>query len=423
MINSITPVPMDAGTPGPMDAEGFWIDHSCHKVWLSVEADRQWAFFSGSLRGNPGFQTLNPAGQPLPDETQELHTTTRLVHSYALGHLRGFAGADRIVDHGMDYIKNHHHDSIHGGYLWALSGDEIIDDRKLAYGHVFVLLAASSAKMAGHPDADEMIENIANVLDVHYWEDGAGLFADEWNRDWSPFSTYRGMNANMHGVEALLTAYEATGQQFFLTRAGRILDFFTARVAPRECWRLPEHYTENWEIDREYSGNPMFRPAGTTPGHSFELGRLLLQHWDLSGRPEGNAPKRARHLIQQALDDAWQADGGFAYTLDFDGTVAIPSRFWWPVTEAISAVAALIKLERLPSDEVWYRRLWAFSAGHFIDHDLGGWFPEIDKAGKVTATIFKGKPDIYHSIQACLIPMATGLSRHANELRRVGIWH
>ncbi|WP_316247513.1 AGE family epimerase/isomerase [Roseobacter fucihabitans] len=381
------------------------------------EAERQWTFFAASLRDGPGFFSLDTAGNPLSDDTQELHSTTRLIHAFALGQISGHAGADRIVEHGMAYLRDHHHDAEHGGYLWALRGDAIVDDRKLAYGHVFVLLAGASAKMAGHPDADALITDVSDILDKHYWEEDAGLFADEWNRDWTPFSTYRGMNANMHAVEALLTAYEATGQDVFLSRAGRILEFFTARIAPAENWRLPEHYSQDWEIDRSYAGNPMFRPAGTTPGHSFELGRLLLQFWDLSGRQDRNMPVTARHLIERALKDAWCAHGGLAYTLEFGGKVSASTRFWWPVTEAIGAVAALIKLDRQASDEQWYRKLWTFADTHFIDHIRGGWFPEIDNAGQVTSTIFKGKPDIYHSVQACLFPLTNGLSGHIDDLK------
>ena len=258
-------------TPGPAVAAGFWLDDAAHRGWLAAEARRHLSFFEASLGDPPGFRTLDHAGNPMPDATQELHTTTRLVHSYALGHLWGHPGADQIVDRGVAYLRSHHRDKAHGGYLWALRGDDIADARKLAYGHVFVLLAAASAKMAGHPDADALLADAAEVLDTRFWEDGPGLFADEWNRDWTPFSTYRGMNANMHGVEALLAAFEAIGDTLFLTRAGRILDFFTDRIANGEGWRLPEHYTAGWEIDRDYAGDPMFRPAGTTPGHSFEL--------------------------------------------------------------------------------------------------------------------------------------------------------
>lgn len=108
----------------------------------------------------------------------------------------------------------------------------------------------------------------------------------------------------MRGVEAMLSAYGAFGDEFYLSRAGRILDFFINKIAAGENRRLPEHYTSEWQIDHNYAGNPMFRPAGTAPVHSLELGRLQLQHWDLSVRPEANAPGTARHLIEQALNDA-----------------------------------------------------------------------------------------------------------------------
>ncbi|EEE35550.1 N-acyl-D-glucosamine 2-epimerase [Rhodobacteraceae bacterium KLH11] len=323
----------------------------------------------------------------------------------------GFNGAERIIDHGMAYLTSHHRDADYGGYLWALAGDQIKDERKLAYGHVFVLLAAASAKQVGHPDADALMSDVRTILDRYFWEEDAGLFRDEWNRNWTPFSSYRGMNANMHGVEALLAAFEITGDDLYLTRAGRILDFFVGQIAPQENWRLPEHYTLNWRIDRDYAGDPMFRPAGTTPGHSFELGRLQLQHWDLSGRPDTDAPAAARRLIEQALHDAWLPGGGLAYTLGFDGKVANASRFWWPVAEAIGAVAALIVMDQNPEDEIWYRKLWSYADQTFVDHQHGGWFPAVDETGGVVTSIFDGKPDIYHALQACLFPLSGRLSR------------
>ncbi|MBO9443868.1 AGE family epimerase/isomerase [Phaeobacter italicus] len=397
--------------PGTPSEPKFWLDTPHHRNWLMEQALRQLEFFSTSCRQGPGFHILDHDGTPLPGQLQELHTTTRLVHSFALGHLSGFQGAERIIDHGMAYLNSHHRDRAHGGYLWALDGDQIKDDRKLAYGHVFVLLASASAKLAGHPEADRLMADVRAVLDRHFWDDDAGLFCDEWNRDWTPFSTYRGMNANMHGAEALLTAYEATGDEIYLNRAGRILAFFIGKIAPEENWRLPEHYTSDWQVDRGYAGYPMFRPAGTTPGHSFELGRLQLQHWDLSGRPDSDAPETARRLIEQALGDAWLPGGGFAYTLDFTGQVDNVSRFWWPVTEAIGAVAALIALDRSPADEIWYRKLWNYANDTHVDHIHGGWFPAVDETGQVVTSIFEGKPDIYHSLQACLFPMSGRLSR------------
>lgn len=402
--------------PGLQNAPGHWLQNDTHLAWLKTLSQDLLSFFDASIQNGPGFALLGHDGSPLPTDVQELHMTTRMIHSYALGKMQGHRGAAQIIDHGMGYLMQHHKDADHGGYVWSLKGDVVADGTKLAYGHVFVLLAASSAKLAGHPDADALIDDITDVLDRHYWEEDAGLFCDEWNRDWTPFSNYRGMNANMHGVEALLAAFEATGREKYLANAGRILDFFTAKKAPAENWRLPEHYTSAWSIDRDYAGNHMFRPAGTTPGHSFELGRLLLQYWDLVGRPQSDAPHNARKLIEQALHDAWLPKGGLAYTLNFDGSVADASRFWWPVTEAINAVATLLVLDKRQADEEWYRKLWGFADKVFIDHKHGGWFPAIDEHGAPTSSIFAGKPDIYHALQACLFPLSGKVSRMATGL-------
>lgn len=401
---------------GPSDPALHWIETPAHRAWLRQDARRQVDFFRASLREDGGFEVLDWAGKPIAGAAQELHTTTRLVHSFALARLSGLPACDPIIDAGMEWLWQRHRDRVHGGYVWSLRAGEIDDGHKLAYGHVFVLLAAASAHLIGHPEAQRLFADVSQVIETRYWDEERGLLREEFQQDWSPFSNYRGMNANMHGVEAMLAAYEATGAEVWLTRAGRILDFFTARMAPAHGWRIPEHYSLDWQVDPAYRGNPMFRPPGSTPGHSFELGRLLLQHWDLAGRADDTAPQRARALIERAHADAWCEAGGYIYTLEPGGAPGLRNRYWWPVTEAIGAYAALIKLERRADDEARYRQLWHFAAAHFLDFGRGGWFPELDDNGQPCSAQFEGKPDLYHALQADLFPLAPGLSHLARGL-------
>ncbi|MGJ8609555.1 MAG: AGE family epimerase/isomerase [Octadecabacter sp.] len=390
---------------------GQWINDPVHQDFLQADVQRQLDFFRPMLRPDGGFDVPDLAGAPRSDGPQEIHTTARMVHSFALAKQFGFPDCDDVIDAGMAFIWNGHRDTKHGGFIAAVNRDgTAADDTKLAYGHGFVLLAASTAKDAGHPDADRLLADVTDVLQTRYWEDAHGRFADEFRADWTPFSTYRGLNANMHSVEAHLAAFEATNDSQYLDRAGRILRFFFDTLAPAHGWRLPEHFTENWDVDAEYAGNPMFRPAGSTPGHSFELGRLLLQYWDLTGRVDDSAPAKARCVIEQAYSDAIQTNGGFAYTLR-NGTVDVADRYWWPVTEAIGAFAALQKLAPDAKVETRYREQWAFADAHLIDHERGGWYPELDDDGRAVSHQFLGKPDIYHSIQAGLFPPVPALSR------------
>ena len=396
-----------------------WLQDTAHRAFLTDDARRQLAFFDRSLRGDGGFDALAWDGSALPRGAQELHVTTRMVHSYVLAGRIGHPDAGRMVDAGMAHLWDRHRDAEHGGYVWGVAPDGGVGrGEKLAYGHVFVLLAASSATIAGHPDAGRLMDDIRAVIEARFWDEDAGRLREEFGRDWSRISGYRGMNANMHGVEGMLAAFEATGVRVWLDRARRVLAFFTDEVAAAWDWRIPEHYREDWSVDPDYAGDPMFRPKGTTPGHSLEWARLALQGWDLAGRPDDGTPDRARRLTLRALEDAWRDDGGLVYTLE-GGAPARRERLWWPVTEGIGALAALLKIGGGEGVEEWYRPLWRHAAEAHVDRDRGGWYPAIDEDGRPTDGVFEGKPDLYHALQADLFPLVPGLSRQVEALGAV----
>jgi sulfoquinovose isomerase len=103
-----------------------------------------------------------------------IHTATRMVHCFAIAYLLGRPGADAIIDHGMQFLWKNHRDSRSGDYFWSVGDDGPTDNTKQAYGHAFVLLAASSAKVAGHPDADRLLAEVSNVLRERFWEEEHG---------------------------------------------------------------------------------------------------------------------------------------------------------------------------------------------------------------------------------------------------------
>jgi sulfoquinovose isomerase len=282
---------------------------------------------------------------------------------------------------------------------------------KQAYGHAFVLLAASAAKAAGHPLADEMLADITHILESRFWEEEHGAVAEEFALDWAPLTSYRGQNSNMHLTEALMAAFEATSDPLYLRRAERIAGLIIGRHAASMDYRVAEHFNRDWSLDREYLGSAIFRPSGTTPGHWLEWSRLLLQLWELGGKTLAWLPDAAARLFGNAVELGWDKEhGGFFYTLDWDNRPALRHKLWWPASEGIGAAAFLAAHSADPIYETWYRRIWGFCNNRFIDHRLGGWHPELGEDLAPKHDLFTGKPDIYHALQACLIPLypATG---------------
>jgi sulfoquinovose isomerase len=337
---------------------------------------------------------------------RQLHETTRMVHCFAIAHLLGLPGADRTIDHGMDFIWRRHRDQKHGGYFWGVDDADVTHPNKQAYGHAFVILAASSAKVVGHPDADRLMGDVLEILQTKFWDQVIGATTEEYHADWSEISDYRGQNSNMHLTEALMAAFEATGDRQLLAMAESIASLIINRHAKQQGWRVAEHFKRDWTVDRDYAGDPMFRPKGTTPGHALEWSRLLVQLWELGGRVHDWMLDAAKALFLKTIATGWNVTtGGFYYTLTWDDKPDRSDLYWWPCAEGIAAASVLASVDADPRFEEWYRRIWSFTNNHLIDRRYGGWIPELDVNLKQVNRVFVGRPDLYHAVQACLIPL------------------
>jgi mannose/cellobiose epimerase-like protein (N-acyl-D-glucosamine 2-epimerase family) len=386
-----------------------WLTLPTHRDWLMSQANGLFDYFQWrSINPKGGFFEFDPSGNPINPENpvRGIHATARMVHCMVIGHLLGRPGCDDLIDHGMSYLWNAHRDDKRGGYFWSMDNDGPHDATKQGYGHAFVMLAASSASLVGHPAAEAMLADVTEIIEQKFWEDSHGAIAEEFASDWSPVPGYRGQNSNMHLTEALMAAYEATGDDHYLEKAERIADLIINRRARETGFRVGEHFDENWTLLKDYKGNEMFRPSGTTPGHWLEWARLILQLHALGDGKHDWMPLAAEALFAQAMAIGWDNDkGGFFYTLDWNDTPAKRAKLWWPMAEAAGAASFLI--QQSPSDmhEQSYRLIWSTIANKFLDHKNGGWHEELSEDLKPAHTLFTGKADIYHALQACLIPL------------------
>jgi mannose/cellobiose epimerase-like protein (N-acyl-D-glucosamine 2-epimerase family) len=156
------------------------------------------------------------------------------------------------------------------------------------------------------------------------------------------------------------------------------------------------------DYNRDQPRHP-FRPYGVTPGHGLEWARLLL-HLN-SVLPDERYVEAALGLFDTAVRDAWsEAAPGLAYTTDWDGVPVVRERFHWVLCEAIGAAATLAEVTGLERYDEWYARFWALAEERFIDRARGSWVHELDEAGVRSTGTWTGKPDVYHAVQATIIP-------------------
>jgi mannose/cellobiose epimerase-like protein (N-acyl-D-glucosamine 2-epimerase family) len=239
------------------------------------------------------------------------------------------------------------------------------------------------------------------LLEARFWEPAHGLYRDEADAHWH-FSDYRGQNANMHMCEAMLAAFEASGEPRYLDRALLLADNMTQRQAALAEGLVWEHYDADWKVDWTYhldDPKHLFRPWGFQPGHQTEWAKLLVildGHLRARGTELEWLLPKARHLFDTAVARAWDGEfGGLCYGFAPDGRVCDDDKYFWVQAESLAAAARL-------GDWGWYERLWEYSWQYFVDHEHGAWYRLLDRRNHKASDEKSpaGKTD-YHTMGAC----------------------
>lgn len=362
---------------------------------------------------------LGDDGTPWKERNRETWITSRMAHVYSIGSMLGHEGSEALADAALKGLRGELHDDQNGGWYAGLTKDNEIVPTKQCYAHAFVILAASSGVLAGRKGAEELLKDALALYDLRFWNEKEGLSCDTWNTEFTELDSYRGLNANMHTVEAFLAAADVTGDEKYRVRAGRIID----RVliwAKDNNWRIPEHFSSDWVPDLECNKDrpdDQFKPYGATPGHGIEWARLITQ-WALSTYKEDKAGaasyiEAAENLYNRAVSDAWNADGapGICYTTDWNGKPVVHDRMHWTLAEAINTSAVLHRVTGNEKYAADYAELMKYLDEKVLDHVNGSWFHQLDRENNLLETVWPGKSDIYHALQATLIPYyAPGLS-------------
>jgi mannose/cellobiose epimerase-like protein (N-acyl-D-glucosamine 2-epimerase family) len=386
---------------------GFLLGHIRHTL----------SFYDGRCLDPSGgfFHFFKDDGSVYDRHTRHLVSSTRFVFNHAMAYRRfGDLAYLEGARHGLRFLQQAHAQA-QGGCAWQVSWDgqraTVQDGTNHCYGLAFVLLAHAHALMAGIEEARSGIGETFALMEQHFWEPTHGLYADEATPGWQ-VGPYRGQNANMHGCEAMIAAFDATKDPTYLQRALTLAESITQRQATLAKTGLGdlvwEHYRDDWSVDWDYNRDDktnIFRPWGFQTGHLTEWTKLLLQlesHLPADQRPAWLLPT-AQRFFDTAMRCGWDAThGGLVYGFAPDGSVCDADKYFWVQAESLAAAALLALRTGDGAYWAWYERVWAYSWAHMIDHQHGAWYRirTPDNRAYSDEKSPAGKTD-YHTMGAC----------------------
>ena len=371
---------------------------------------------------------LGDDGAPWKDRNRETWITSRMLHVYSIGTMLGDKKSKALAESALRGLKGALKDTEHGGWYSGLRADGKILPNKQCYAHAFVILSASSAMLAKIDGAEELLKEALELFDLRFWDEKEKLCVDTWNTEFTVLDDYRGLNANMHTVEAFLAVADALSDEKYRQRAGGIIEH-VIKWFSENSFRIPEHFTKDWKEDLECNKEQpadQFKPYGATPGHGIEWARLISQ-WALSTyETEGSSVlaekyvEAAKALYNRAIKDAWNVDGaeGLVYTTDWEGKPVIHDRMHWTLAEAINTSSVLWQItnnQRYAND---YSKFMKYLDEKVLDHENGSWFHQLNEKNEVIGTVWPGKSDLYHAFQATWIPYGDTAVSIASDVKQ-----
>ena len=343
-------------------------------------------------------------GSIFDDQTKHLVGTCRFVYIFSIAAiLTEKSEYKEAARHGVQFLLNHHRQS-KGGYAWILEGLKVNDATNHCYGHAFVLLAFATSLKAGIQESAEPLVETFNLMERHFWRQADRLYVDEISSDWSIVDPYRGQNANMHTCEAMIAAFEATGETNYLDRATALAIRVCVDMTKQSDGMIWEHYDNNWDPDWQYNLNDpknLFRPFGYLVGHWMEWAKLLLileennpQEWMLP---------HAKRLFNAAIRQGWDHNsGGMNYAVSPNGEIIDTDRYYWVLSETVAAAGLLANRTGDSTYTDWYSKSWTWSLENLVDQQYGGWYRVLDNKNQRYNDLKSpaSKTD-YHPVAAC----------------------
>jgi len=289
------------------------------------------------------------------------------------------------AERAYDYLMKHFKDAVNGGMFWMLDGQGIVtSSKKQVYGNAFAIYALTEFHLAsGRRDALDEAVSLFLLLDRHAHDSVHRGYIEALSEDWSPcvdmalsareLNAPKSMNTHLHVLEGFTNLLRVWDDPRIRERLREILLVTLQHIVDPVEDRFQLYFDMNW--------HPLSEK--TSFGHDIEGSWLIDEAAAVLGDPaltERAAAISERMARRARLTGMDPVNGGMYDELR--GNVLHKGKIWWVQAEAI---VGFMNAWQRTGEEAFLEEMldtWLFTDAFLVDHACGEWFDATDESGK-----------------------------------------
>lgn len=338
--------------------------------WETTAIDPKSKQFYGEISGN---------GTPFEEAPKGIIMYSRIMWAFSAA-AQFYKNPEYIktADIAKSFIESHFFDAKHDGYFWEVNhtGTPTIT-KKQVYAQAFVIYAyAEYYRATSDHDALTRAMSLFYCIENHCCDKQYGGYFEAFSDSWEKLDDVRlserdlnepkGMNTNLHVLEAYTCLYMASKNPVVLSSLEKLIDVFTNKIIDSKH-HVTIFFSEDWQPQTHE----------ISYGHDIESSWLLWEAICITQNEE--LKKTYKQFIINMVDTFLKkgydtTNNCVLYEYNTLTKHLDSDRHWWVQVEAMEGLANAYAMTQDESYLQTAFKIWDYVYTHIIDTQKGEWF-------------------------------------------------
>ncbi len=335
---------------------------------------------------NQFYGEMDHYGTPYPEANKGIIMYSRILWTFSAA--CSFYQTDKYkkyADMAKSYIETYFLDKKYGGVYWETDCDgNVLVNKKQVYAEAFTIYAYAEYALAfNDQSALKAAMDIFDKLESVCYDKKNGGYFEAFSNSWERLADVRlsvkdmnepkGMNTNLHVLEAFTTLYEASKDKRVADALRKEIEVYLNKIV-NEKNQVTLFFSEDWKP----------KTTEISYGHDIESTWLVWEAAEMLGDAKLLDQIRPKIL---AMVDKFIAEG-FDTKTNSTWYEYFPKtgnrdtdRHWWVQIEAVEGLANAYDMTGKEEYRTLALKQWNYIKQYLIDNVHGEWYWRIDEDG------------------------------------------